>query len=203
MALTPAQLLLLKADILANVATIPAGQPWTNGFAGVAVNAVPNSGDGNATVAGWYSQKAIPDWIVWRDVPMEDILNLITFANMTPLDAVPTTPDLTVQVWIARSLACQGKQFNLQNLTIGRTTAPMEAANYRAALQDALTGLPAGAAGAIIAANWAGVRDAAKFTALRVEKVLSTGTGSTASPADLGYEGTVTADQIEAARSAA
>lgn len=198
--LTPAQNTTLKTDIAANAATIPAGQTWTNSFAGIAINAIPNSGDGNATIAGWYNQTATPDWFVWRDLPMETVLNLITFANMTPLDAVPTTPALTVDVWRARALACQGKQFNLQNLTLGRSTAPMKQTNYRTAMQDCLTNLPAGAAGALLAANWTGVRDAAKFLALRIEKVLSTGTGSSASPADLGYEGTITGDQVAAAR---
>lgn len=203
MPLTPAQNTLLKADIAANTATIPADQPWSNSFAGVQVNAIPNTGDGNATIAGWYSQTAAPDYFVWRDLPMETVLNLVTFANMTPADAVPTTPALTVDVWRARSLACQGKQFNLQNLTLGRTVAPMKRLNYRAALQDCLSNLPAGVAGALIAANWNGVRDAAKFTALRVEKVLATGTGTFATPSDLGYEGTVTAGDVETARNSA
>jgi hypothetical protein len=52
------------------------------------------------------------------------VLGLITYANMTPLDAVPTTPDLSSRCGSPGSLACQGKQFNLQNLTIGRDTAP-------------------------------------------------------------------------------
>lgn len=34
MELTPAQLATLKADILANTTTIPAGQPWSGAFVG-------------------------------------------------------------------------------------------------------------------------------------------------------------------------
>ena len=215
--LTAGQKTLLKNDIAANTAVIPAGQPWTNAFANVAVQNVPSTPDGNATLAGWYNQIAVPDFVVWRNLPMDTILSLITYAAMTPADAVPSVTTLgsnptsaqqatydnqiaTLGIWRARSLSCQGKQFNLQNLTIGRTSAPMKQANYRAALQDCLTNLPAGASGASIAANWVGVRDAAKFLALYSEKVFATGTGTTATPADLGYEGTITADDVEAAR---
>lgn len=200
MPLTSAQKTTLKNDITANVNAVPAGMSWTNGFQGQAINTLPNDNAGNATIAGWYNQTAAPDFYVWRDLPMETVLGLITYAAMTPADAVPTTPDLSVQVYIARALACQGKQFNLQNLTIGRTTAPMKRTNYRAAMQDCLTNIPAGANGAGIAANWTGVRDAAKSLARYVERILATGTGSQVSPADLGYEGTVSGDDVESAR---
>lgn len=190
----------LKADIAANVNTIPAGYPWSGFYVGSAINTLGNDPDANTAIAGWYSLTAAPDFVVWRDLPMESVLNLITFASMTPSAAIPTTPDLDVQVWIARSLACQGKQFNLQNLTIGRTTAPMKRSNYRAALQDCLTNIPAGANGAAIAANWTGVRDAAKQLASNIEKLFAVGTGSTASPADLVFEGVLTRQDVQQAR---
>lgn len=158
---------------------------------GVAIKDLPRNADNAFAVANWYNQAASPAYVVWRDLPMEAVLNLITFANMTPADAVPTTPDLSVQVWMARSLSCQGKQFNLQNLINGRTTAPMKKANYRAALQDCLTNIPAGAAGALLAANWVGVRDGAKFSATNAEKLLATGAGTSAAPSDLAFEGPV------------
>lgn len=192
MPLTTAQKAALKADIAANVATAPG----TTG----PINALPNNPDANAAIADWYNLAAAGPFVVWRDLPIEDVLNLITFANMTPVDAVPTTPALTVDVWRARSLACQGKQFNLQNLTLGRSTAPMKRVNYRAAIQDCLTNLPAGTAGALIAANWVGVRDAAKFSATNAEKLFATGTGTTAVPADLTHEGKLTKDDVESAR---
>lgn len=198
--LSTAQLATLKAAIEANTNTIPSGYPWTGGFAGVQVKDVPNNGDGNAAVAGWYNLATSPAFIVWRNLPMETVLNTITFASMTPLDAVPTDTALNTSIWQARALSCQGKQFNLQNLTIGRSTAPMKRSNYRGAMQDCLTNLPAGANGATIAANWVGVRDAAKFTATNAEKLFATGTGTTNSPADLGYEGSISADDVEQAR---
>lgn len=202
MSLTPQQLADLKTDILANTNTIPAGYPWSGSFVGVQVKDVPNdSGDGNAAVAGWYNLAATGPFVVWRDVPMEVILGAITYANMTPLDAVPTTPDLSVQVFVARALVCQGKQFNLQNLTIGRSTAPMKRANYRSALQDCLTNIPAGASGASLGANWPGVRDAAKFSATNAEKLFATGTGTDATPANLVFEGSVSESDINTALS--
>jgi len=200
MPLTQAQKTALKTDIAANTNTIPAGYPWSGFYAGAAINTLGNGPDENTAIAGWYNLTATPDFVVWRDLPMETVLNLITFASMTPAGSVPTTPDLDVQVWIARSLACQGKQFNLQNLTLGRTVAPMKRANYRAAMQDCLTNIPAGANGAAIAANWVGVRDAAKQLATNFEKLFATGTGSTASPADLVLEGAVSRADIQEAR---
>lgn len=193
MQLTPAQLSTLKADIAANVNVIPVGRP----FAGTAINLLPNTADANFEIARWYNLTASPDFTVWRDISMEIVLGLITYANMTPLDI----PDGT-QTWANRSLACQGKQFNLQNLTIGRSTAPMKRTNYRAAMQDCLTNLPAGAGGSLISAGWTNVRDAAKFLATYAEKLFSTGTGSTGSPADLATngEGTITGTDVENAR---
>ncbi len=194
MPLTSAQLTSLKADIAANANTI------TFGGQSVAISAVPNNPDGNFAIAAWYNLAASGPYVVWRDLPMETVLNTITFANMTPLDAVPTTPDLTVQVWIARSLSCQGKQFNLQNLINGRTTAPMKKTNYRAAMQDALTNVPAGASGALIAANWVGVRDGAKFNATNAEKLFASGAGTNANPSDLAFEGSLLGSDVESAR---
>lgn len=199
MVLTPAQLSMLKADIIANANTIPAGQPWTGSFGGLQVRDVPQSGDGAFAIAGWYSQTASPAYIVWRDLAMETVLSLIAFANMTPTDAVPTTPALTVDVFRTRAIVCQGKQMNLQNLIISRTVAPMKQVSYRAALQDCLTNLPAGASGSLISANWVGVRDAAKFDANNVEKLFAIGAGTTATPSNLTYEGAISAADIETA----
>lgn len=208
--LTAAQLQTLKASIAANTAVVN----------GTPINELPNNSDANLAIANWYNGAASPEFVVWRDLPVETVLGLVTYANMTPLDAVPTVAALgsnptaaqqatydnqtaSVATWQARSLACQGKQFNLQNLTLGRTTAPMKRVNYRAALQDCLTNVPAGASGASLAANWVGVRDAAKFPATNAEKLYAAGTGSSASPADLAFEGSITADDVQEARNLA
>ena len=198
MPLTPSQLTTLKTDILANTNTIQAGQANAGAFVGMQVKDIPNSSDGSLCVASWYNLPHAT-FIVWRDLPMTTVLGLITYASMTPADAVPTDTDLNIQIWKARSLACQGKQFNLQNLTIGRDTAPMRQTNYRAALQDCLTNLPAGAGGNLIAANWVGVRDAAKFAATNGEQLFATGTGTSGSPGNLVVQGNITASDVNSA----
>jgi hypothetical protein len=160
-------------------------------------SALPNSPDANQAVADALNANASPDFTVWLvNVPVDTVLNQITFASMTPADA----PDGT-QTWANRSLAAQGKQLNLQNLILGRASLPVGQANFRAALQDALTGLPTGAGGAAIAANWVGVRTAIQRLATRAEKLFATGTGTTGSPANIVVEGRVTRDEVEAARS--
>jgi len=154
-----------------------------------------SAGDYDGVATGLNAAAAGP-FYVWQDLPMATVQGLIDYAKMTPADSVPTDTALNVAVWQARSLACQGKQFNLQNLTIGRNTAPMTRTGYRAAMQDCLTNLPAGASGSLLAANWVGVRDAAKATATVAEKVLATGTGSINSPADAGWRGLVDVFEI-------
>jgi hypothetical protein len=217
MALTTAQKTALKSNIISNSGVIPPGQPWSNSYVGQAVSGIPNNTDGNQTIAGWYNQNTVPAWIVWRNLQMETVLNTITFANMTPADAIPTVTSLpaaptaaqqatydnqiaSIRSWNARSLSCQGKQFNLQNLTVGRDTAPMKLVNFRAAMQDALTNVPAGTGASLVSANWVGVRDGAKFTATFAEKVFSTGTGTNATPADLGFEGSLSGSDVDDAR---
>jgi hypothetical protein len=207
--MTPTQLAAWKADIATN-------QNETPQYPGIAISAMPIANTDYAdAIAKWYNITASPDWYVWRNIPIDTVLNLVTFASMTPVDSIPSVTSLpasptnaqnatynnqmaTVHQWNARSLSCQGKQFNLQNLTIGRTIATMKTLSYRAALQDCLTSIPAGAGGATIAANWVGVRDAAKSLATRLEKLFSTGTGSLATPADLTFEGTATYQDLQA-----
>lgn len=192
--LTQAQASTLRTHIQANTTQLAFG----GGTAAIndTFNAPFLSGGDALVIAQWYSQIATPDFFVWRDLPMEEVLNLIQFASMTPSDPVPASPALDVSVWTARALSCQGKQFNLQNLIMGRQFAPMRRGNYRAALQDCLTQLPAGSSGANIAANWNGVRDAAKFLARNVEKLFAVGSGTSGNPADLTYDGSVGGEEI-------
>jgi hypothetical protein len=152
-----------------------------------------NAGD-YQVLADHYNTDTAAFWVWAGSTPVETILNQITFSAMTPVD----TPDAT-QPWANRSLAAQGKQFNLQNLIMGRQSIPSGRSNYRAALQDCLTGLPTGVGGATLAANWVGVRDSMKRLATRIEQVLATGTGTFATPADLGGEGRISPAEISLA----
>jgi hypothetical protein len=97
MSLTAAQTSALKADILANAGTVPAGQPWTNTFAGVQVKAVPNTADGNATVAGWYNQAAAPAFTTWRkNVTILEIGNNLNGTDLSGLSSLNHTRLQTV-----------------------------------------------------------------------------------------------------------
>jgi hypothetical protein len=186
MLLTPAQLQTLKADILVDPA-----------FTGV-----PNSADGNLLIATAYNTTHVPNFFVYRtNVPTQDIFDQVVWANLTPTD----TPDGT-QAWANHSLACQGKQFNLQTLLMGQGTINAAKSNIRAGLQDALTNVPAGASGALIAAGWVGVRDnALARLARRIEALFASVGGAqdgttAAKAATLVVEGTISGQQIQDAR---
>ena len=90
MILTNAQKLTLQADIAVNVNTIlVAGVP-------TAIKDVLHIADLAPDVATWYNGLAVPDFIVWRDLPMDTVRGLVTLAAMTPADAVPTSDALAV-----------------------------------------------------------------------------------------------------------
>jgi hypothetical protein len=97
MSLTAAQTAALKADILAQAGTVPAGQPWTNTFAGVQVKAVPNTADGNLAVAGWYNQAAVPAFTTWRkNVPIAEVGNKLNGTELAGLTSLNHTRLQTV-----------------------------------------------------------------------------------------------------------
>lgn len=180
MGLSPAQLATLKAAILADNT----------------LNAFPNTDNGNDSLAIALNVVASPDWYVWQTaVNVNDINDAINWANFTPQDA----PDNTA-TWTNRSLACQGKQFNLQTMLVGRATLDASKANLRAGLQDALTAIPSGASGANKAGGWPAVQFILSRKAKLIEKILSTGTGSQATPATMGYEGSISGSDVTSAR---
>lgn len=121
---------------------------------------------------------ASPDYWVWRnDVPAGEIFDLITWANYTPADA----PDSTA-TWTNRSLACQGKQFNLQTMLIGSNgSLDCGKPGIRAGLNDATTALPSGAGGQSRSGGWANIVAAIRTKATVAEKLfgaVATGTGN-------------------------
>jgi len=153
--LTLQQLQTLKAAILADptaAAYIPAGDAFSLNL--------------------WCQSVATPTFWVYRAaVPVEEIFNGITWANFTPVD----TPDGT-QIYANRALLCQGKQFNVQTLLVGRSTLDATRPNIRAALADALTNVPAGAGGAAVSAGWVTIRDSVLArAATNGEKAFATG----------------------------
>lgn len=147
-----------------------------------------------ATARAAHDTQAIADslnsaspFIVWRTVmDTVEVLDAIVWANLTPSDA----PDGTL-AWQCRSLACQGKQFNLQIMLQGSTTVKPARANFRAGLQDALTNVPSGAGGALVAAGWVAVKSAMQRSATYFEKLYASGVGTSSSPASLVLEGNI------------
>lgn len=166
--LTQAQKTALKVNLAANVNTITnfaGGQP----IAINAVNLATDGGDNTQRIADWYNGIGVPDFFVFKSsVNVQDIYDQITWANYTPQD----TPDTTVQ-WSNRSLACQGKQFNLQIMLQQSVAINAGHINLRAGINDATTNLPSGASGATKSGGWAGILTILKRQASNLEKLFA------------------------------
>jgi hypothetical protein len=183
--MTPAQLSTLKAAITADQV----------------LSAFPNNSDGAFAIAAAVNLPADPSVNVWRtDAPVADISDAINWAQYTPVDAVDSTA-----VYTNRLLSIQTKQMNLQMMLQGRESVNANKINIRAGLRDAVIAVPAGANGTAVSpggANGATVLNACVRNALRVEAILAgaDATTGTVTAKLLGFEGTVTYQDIEAAR---
>jgi hypothetical protein len=122
-------------------------------------------GNENAfAIAELLKVKAIPDFVVWRSAILPaEYLQAIVWTEIKVL----AVSDARVWEWISANMTA--------NINAGNPA-------IRQAIADAFSGAAA-----------AGTRNAlaaiAKRNANRLEKVLSTGTGTTANPATMGYEG--------------
>jgi hypothetical protein len=164
--LTTAQLSQLKAAIIADANLATAYDKKDVGF-------MVNYLKGNST------------FVVWRDSTLtSDIFDAIVGSNLTPSDA----PDGT-QLFENRAMVCQGKQNSLMILLQGQLQLSTGKSNIRVWLQDALTGLPSGASGAVTNAGWPAVKTAISRFATLYEKIFSTGTGTAGTPGSLVVEG--------------
>jgi hypothetical protein len=183
MPLTPSQLTTLKADILAN----------TNTINGVQIKDIPNNGDGNFAVAGWYSAAAESAYLVWsQSVSLKSIRAAVDLSKFTPSDSPPAAGATTQEtndglLFQNRALVCQLKQANAIFLIQGEGTVDATTSQYRLNFFDCLTQIPSGTNGASTNAGWgtsAGpgvVRLAMQRAATRAEKLFSvagTGTGN-------------------------
>lgn len=153
--LSPAQLLVLKADIEAD----PIFTGWWA-----------------EEIAHEYGKPASPEWIVWRtSVTWDEImLNGMDWARVDNL----SVGKARIWDWLFRN------QQNAMN--------PSKA-NIRAGIDAAWVGTAADLA------VRAAVYVHCKRPASRIENLLSTGTGSTASPATMGHEGPIGYRDVEAA----
>lgn len=125
-----------------------------------------------------YNLPAVPAWTVWKtsvDAEAWDDAIMGTTGAATQLDALTAS-----------------KRDSLFG-ALGRTLNPANPAT-RAALDD-FCGSQNTLKAAIAAVQ--------KRTATRAERLFSTGTGSTASPATMGFEGSLTYHDVEAARALA
>lgn len=198
MPLTPAQLTTLAADIAANANTAPG----TTG----PISALAHTHDNAFAVAAWYNLTATPNFFgYYSTVPVAAIRGAIQWKKMTPADAIPTTPTLTVQVWQARNQMCQTLQFNIELLLGLSSSGTIDATPNRIAqgFNDALSAVPSAAGGANQDAGWAipnGVQSVLNRKGTNAEKLFAdvtngTGannTGTTTGPASFGpFEGDV------------
>jgi hypothetical protein len=135
---------------------------------------------------------------VWRSsTNADDIMDAITWANLTPADAADGTATYT-----NRALACQAKQLNLQIMLQGRATLGTGKASIRTGLADALTNVPAGVAGAALDAGWLGagkVKAAITRTATVLEKLFATGVGTAATPGAMAVESPISYPEVSTA----
>lgn len=160
--------------------------------------AFPLYGDGPYNIAIELNKPASPEWYVWKsNASVDDIYDAITWASLTPADA----PDGTA-IYTNRALICQTKQMNLQMLLQGKQQLNATKLKIRQALTDALQNVPAGAGGALLDAGWLPVKNTLYRRANRVEQILSTGTGTAGQPATMGYEGTISGQDVIQARGA-
>lgn len=184
--MTPSQLSTLKAAILADPV----------------LSAFPSGSDGAFGLAAALNQPASPAFAVWALVSVESVYDAISWDKFTPTDAPDTT-----QIYMNRLLAIQTKQMNLQNMLVGRESIDGRKANVRAGLRDAVIALPSGVAGASVTAGGASgstVLTMLTRNATLAEKILVTSSPTTGNVTAglMGFEGSVSYQDVEAARAA-
>jgi hypothetical protein len=174
MALSPAQLAILKTDMFAEPSLASARAAGATG-----------------EIHAYYSAPSAA-YVVWEPrTPANNVYDKIVWANLTPVDA----PDGTA-TYTNRALLCQSKQINLQVILQGKETIDATKSSVRAGLQDALTNLPSGVAGANQGAGWTNGNLTMQRLATNFEKLFATGTGTTASPAIMLKDTYLTWDDI-------
>lgn len=174
-ALTPAQLQAIKTDIAANTATVQFGGE------AVQIRNLPLNDDANFAIAAWYNGVAAPDFWVWRtNVSREEIYN-------------STSPDATTWNWTTYKNQAVAEQNAWVQMFMG-DRANFSQPNLRAGIAAIFTG----------SAQANAQRDhclaMGRRKATRAEKLLATGTGSSGTPATMGFEGNLSFGQVSQAR---
>lgn len=149
------------------------------------LNAKPKTADASYEIAAVYNAAAAPDFWVWRtSVTKEELTNSVSVDG--------TTFNWTGAGFIARS---QGERDAWRELFSRGGAVDPSKANVRQAFADIFSGTTAPAP-----ANRTHLQTVARRKATRAEKLFATGTGSTASPATMSFEGRITPDDVQAAR---
>lgn len=173
MALTLAQLQALKADIVAAADAECA-----------ALEAAPADPDRAFAVAALYNAAAAPDYWVWRTA--------VTKAELTNA----TSQDGTVFTWVGNGFITRstGEQAAWRELFNGTNSVNPSLPQVRQAFSDIFSGT------GNAAANRAHLLVVARRKATRAEKLLVTGgSGTTAAPGTLGFEGALSYQEVLAA----
>lgn len=135
---------------------------------------LPHNGDGAYAVAAAYRLQAVPDFVVWRSAVTRDEI----YANGFDWVQVDNVNELKWRVWTEMfySGACNPSKPNVRAgiAEVWRGTAAKEAVQ-------------------------AYVLGKCKRLANRAERLFATGTGTTASPATMGFEGELTGQDVESA----
>lgn len=137
------------------------------------LNAQPNNNTGNGEIANALNAEVSPAWYVWLTSYTPELKARAIDAGITQVDNLTASKRDTLLWWAGRTHDAS-----------------------KAATQQAMSDL-CGSQNTLKAA----LIDGAKRKARVVEKILATGTGSLASPATAGFEGTLTPDDVEQARS--
>lgn len=147
------------------------------------LNSLPNNSDGAFAIRAFYEAIASPDFWVWRtSVSKEECVQ-------------QAGPEGTTFNWVGNGFITRsvGEQTAWRELFEGGSINA-SLANVRSAFSDIFSGT------GNAAANRTHLLAVARRKANKGEKLLATGTGSTASPATMGFEGLFTLDEIIDAR---
>lgn len=168
MALTPAQLATLKADILADPV----------------LAAKPMNDDGHLAIAQAYNLLAAPDYWVWRTAVTKE--EFVQGAG----------PEGTTFIWVGNGFITRsvGEQTAWRELFSGADACNPSLTNVRQAFTDIFSGT------GNAASNRAHMSAVSRRKARRGERLFAAGTGSTASPGTMTFEGQITGPDVAQAR---
>ena len=141
-----------------------------------ALNVFPNTSDGNFDLAVKLSTElASPAFIVWRsNVPIGEVGKTFNATELAGLTSLNTQRLQNLAAWLVSGV----------NPSL---------ASVRQFFDDIFSGAGGQLTRPALLVIW-------KRSATRIEKILATGTGSDASPATMGYEGSISASDVADAR---